>query len=294
MDEIVRMITGDGAVKAIAITGKELVERARQIHDTWAVATAALGRSLMGAAMMGAELKDERGSVTLQIKGGGPLGTITAVADSRGNPRGYVVNHHVDIPRKYEGKLDVGSAVGTDGTLTVIKDIGMKEPYIGSIPLFSGEIAEDLTAYFAASEQIPTACALGVLVNPDGSVACAGGYIVQLLPGADDEVAGRLEEAVRRFGPITAALAEGLDAEGTLNRLLDGMAPELLDRWPVAYRCDCSRERVSRALISMGRAEMEDMIREQGGAELTCQFCDAVYRYSKEELEELLASATKD
>lgn len=291
MDEIVRMITADGAIKATAITGTALVARAREIHGTWPVATAALGRSLMGVAMMGCELKDDRGSVTIQIKGGGPLGTVTVVSDNQGNPRGYVVNGQVDLPRKQEGKLDVGAAVGKDGTLTVIKDLGMKEPYVGSIPLVSGEIAEDLTAYYAASEQLPTACALGVLVRGDGSVACAGGYLVQLLPGADEAVAAKLEEAVRAFGPITKAQSEGLDAEATLKQLLAGMEPELLSRTPVSYRCDCSRDRVERALISMGREELEAMIREQGSAELTCQFCDAVYRFSEAELRALMASA---
>ena len=221
MDEIVRMITGDGAVKAIAITGTDLVERARSIHGTWPVATAALGRTLMGCAMMGAALKERDGSVTLQIKGDGPLGTITAVSDSHGNPRGYLVNGQVDLPRKYEGKLDVGAAVGTDGYLTVIKDIGLKEPYIGRVPLISGEIAEDLTAYFTQSEQVPSACALGVLVDGEGKVVCAGGYLVQLLPGADDEVVDRLEEAIRRFGPITEAVRTGADAAGLLERLLE-------------------------------------------------------------------------
>lgn len=292
MDEIVRMITGDGLVKGIAITGKDLVERARQIHGTWPVATAALGRTLMAASMMGAMLKEERGSVTVQLKGDGPLGTITAVSDSNGNPRGYLHNPAVDVPRKYEGKLDVGAAVGHKGTLTVIKDLGMKEPYIGSIQLVSGEIAEDVTAYFVESEQIPTACALGVLVSADQTVLNAGGYILQLLPGAEDGVIGRLEEAIKKFGPVTGALSEGMDAANVLYKLLDGMEPELLERVPVEYRCYCDRDRVSKAIISLGKEEMEAMIEEQGGAELTCQFCDRVYHFTKEELQALLRSAT--
>jgi len=293
MDEIVRMITHDGAVKAISLTGKTLVEQARQIHHTWPVATAALGRTLMGAAMIGCDLKTDAGSVTVQIKGGGPVGTITAVADSHGNPRGYVTNPQVELPRKYEGKLDVGAAVGTDGTLTVIKDLGMKEPYIGSIPLVSGEIAEDLTAYFAASEQLPTACALGVLLDREGRVLQAGGYLVQLLPGGDDSEAERLEELVRAFGPITTALSQGLDAQQVLEKLLEGWQPDLLDRSPISYQCDCSRDRVERALISLGKAELTDMIEKEGKAELTCQFCDKVYSFTKEDLQGLLASATK-
>ena len=293
MDEIIRMMTGDGMVKAVAVTGKDMVERARQIHKTLPVATAALGRTLMAASMMGDMLKEKDGSVTLQIKGGGPLGAITAVSDSRGNPRGYLQNGQVDIPRKYQGKLDVGTAVGSSGSLTVMKDMGLKEPYIGSVQLVSGEIAEDITAYFVESEQVPTACALGVLVDKDQSVAAAGGYLVQLLPGADESVIQRLEESIARLGPVTDALHGGADAVQLLERVLEGQEPELLERRPVAYKCYCSRERVSRAIISMGKEEMQSLIEEQGGAELTCQFCDKVYRFTKEELQELLEEATR-
>lgn len=293
MDEIVRMMTGDGMVKAVAVTGKDMVERARQIHKTLPVATAALGRTLMAASMMGDMLKEEDGSVTLQIKGGGPLGAITAVSDSRGNPRGYLQNGQVDIPRKYQGKLDVGAAVGSSGSLTVIKDMGLKEPYIGSVQLVSGEIAEDITSYFVESEQVPTACALGVLVDKDQSVAAAGGYLVQLLPGADESVIQRLEESIARLGPVTDALHGGADAVQLLERVLEGQEPELLERRPVAYKCYCSRERVSRAIISMGKEEMQSLIEEQGGAELTCQFCDKVYHFTREDLQELLEEATR-
>lgn len=293
MDEIIRMMTGDGMVKAVAVTGKDMVERARQIHKTLPVATTALGRTLMAASMMGDMLKEEDGSVTLQIKGGGPLGAITAVSDSRGNPRGYLQNGQVDIPRKYQGKLDVGTAVGSSGSLTVMKDMGLKEPYIGSVQLVSGEIAEDITAYFVESEQVPTACALGVLVDKDQSVAAAGGYLVQLLPGADESAIQRLEESIARLGPVTDALHGGADAVQLLERVLEGQEPELLERRPVAYKCYCSRERVSRAIISMGKEEMQSLIEEQGGVELTCQFCDKVYRFTKEELQELLEEATR-
>lgn len=288
MDEIVRMMTGDGTVKATAITGKELTERARQIHKTLPVATAALGRTLMACSMMGNMLKGEDDSLTLRINGGGPLGTITAVSDSTGNVRGYVQNGHVDLPLKGPAKLDVGSAVGQDGYLTVIRDMGLKEPYVGSVALVSGEIAEDLTAYFAESEQIPTACALGVLVDRDQSVLCAGGYILQLLPGADSGLIDRLEKAVSQLGPVTEVLRDGSDAKALLERLLGGMELELLERIPVRYQCYCSKERVARAIISMGEAEIRDMIATQGQADITCQFCDAVYHFSREELEELL------
>ena len=287
-DEIVRAITGDGYVKAVAITGRDLVERARNIHTLLPMATAALGRALLGASMMGDMLKEQAGSLTLQIKGGGPLGTILAVSDCQGNVRGYVQNPHVDLMEKHPGKLDVGAAVGETGTLTVIKDIGLKEPYVGSIGLFSGEIADDLAMYFVESEQVPTACALGVLVGTDQSVTSAGGYLIQLLPGASEEIITKIESGVRKLGPVSAALEGGLDGEGLLRAVLSEFELEILEKHPVEYRCYCSRERVSRALVSMGRAELSSLIEEQGQAELTCQFCDKVYHYSREELEELL------
>ena len=288
MDEIVRAITGDGLVKAVAITGRDIVERARNIHKLLPMATAALGRTLMGASMMGDFLKEEKGALTLQIKGGGPLGTILAVSDWEGNVRGYVGNPQVELMEKHPGKLDVGAAVGLDGTLTVVKDIGLKEPYVGSIGLFSGEIADDLAMYFVESEQIPTACALGVLVGLDQSVTAAGGYLIQLLPGADEDMITRIEAGVRAMGSVSGALAGGLDAEGLLRSVLADFELDILEKHPVEYRCSCSRERVSRALISMGREELKKLIEEQGEAELTCQFCDTVYRFSKEELEQLL------
>ena len=288
-NEIVRAITGDGLVKAAAITGRDIVERARNIHKLFPMATAALGRTLMGASLMGDMLKEEKGSLTLQIKGGGPLGTILAVSDHEGNVRGYVQNPQVELMEQRPGKLDVGAAVGLDGTLTVIKDIGLKEPYVGSIGLFSGEIADDLAMYFVESEQIPTACALGVLVGLDQSVTAAGGYLIQLLPGAGEDIIEKIEAGVRAMGPVSAALAGGLDGEGLLRSVLGDFQLEILEKHPVEYRCYCSRERVSRALISMGREELSSLIEDQGRAELTCQFCDAVYRFSQTELEQLLA-----
>ena len=289
-DEIVRAITADGMVKAAAITARDLVERARNIHTLLPMATAALGRALMGASLMGDMLKEEKGAVTLQIKGGGPLGTVLAVSDHEGNVRGYVQNPHVELMEKYQGKLDVGAAVGCDGTLTVIKDLGLKEPYVGSIGLLSGEIAEDLALYFVESEQIPTACALGVLVGTDQSVAAAGGYLIQLLPGAEEETISRIEEGVRKVGSVSHVLEGGLDGEGLLRAVLGDFSLEILEKHPVEYRCYCSRDRVTRALISMGKQDLSDLIRDQGKAELTCQFCDKVYRYSKEDLEEILAN----
>ena len=289
-DSIIRVLAKDVPVKASAITARDMVERARQIHRTLPVATAALGRALMACSMMGNQLKEEKGSVTLQIKGAGPLGRITVVSDSSGNARGYVQNPQVDLPLKGPAKLDVGSAVGLPGALTVIKDLQMKEPYVGTVPLVSGEIAEDVTSYFAESEQIPTACALGVLVEVDQSVLCAGGYLIQLLPGADDGVISAIEQGIQTVGPVTEALRSGADARALLEQVLGAFELEVLAQEPVEDRCYCSRDRVTRALISMGREELEALIREQGKAELTCQFCDQAYHYSREALEALLAS----
>ena len=276
-------------VQAVAVSTRDLTERARQIHTALPVATAALGRTLAAASMMGNALKEEDASLTLQIKGGGPLGTILAVSDARGNVRGYVQQPHVDLPLRSDGKLDVGGAVGSEGTLTVIKDLCMKEPYVGSVQLLGGEIAEDLAAYFVESEQIPTACALGVLVDRDQSVKAAGGYIIQLLPGAGEDTIAKVEGGVMAAGAVTALLTENDDPEALLRRVLSDFAVEILETSPVAYRCYCTRERVERALISLGAEELEKIVAEQGGCELTCQFCDAVYRYTREELEALAA-----
>lgn len=289
-DEIVRAITGDGLIQAAAITGRDIVERARNIHTTLPVATAALGRALLAASLMGNALKTDKGSLTLQIKGGGPLGTILAVSDNQGNVRGYVQNPDVELMEIEPGKLDVGTAVGETGTLTVIKDLGMKEPYVGSIGMFTGEIADDIAMYFVESEQIPTACALGVRVDTDQSVLAAGGYLIQLLPGADESMIEKIEKGVRGLGSVSKALLDGLDAEGLLRAVLSDFELEVLERHPVEYRCYCSRTRVEQALISMGREELSAMIEEQGEAELSCQFCDKLYNFTREELESLLSN----
>lgn len=292
MDEIVRVLAKDAPVKAMAISAAAMVERARAIHDTWPVATAALGRLLMAASMMGEQLKEENGTVTLRVRGGGPLGTLLAAADSGGNARGYVDEPAVDVPRKAHAKLDVGAAVGSDGELTVVKDIGLKEPYVGSVQLVGGEIAEDVAAYFVESEQIPTACALGVLIAPDQTVQTAGGYLIQLLPGADDDVISAIERGIAQVGAVSAQLDAGVSPLELLQHVLSEFELQILETVPVEYRCTCSRERVSRALISMGQGELRALIDEQGQAELTCQFCDKVYRFSKEDLESLLQEAS--
>ena len=286
-DQVIRVLGKDAPVKASVITARDMVERARQIHRTLPTATAALGRALMGCALMCNQLKEENGSVTLRFQGNGPLGSMTVVSDSTGNARGYVQNPAADPPRKKNGKLDVGAAIGI-GALTVIKDIGLKEPYVGTVPLVTGEVAEDLTTYFVESEQIPSACALGVLVDRDQSVLSAGGYLIQLLPGAGEDVIAAIEAGIGRVGAVSDALSGGKDPLALIQEILSPFELEVVDREEVAYRCYCSRERVTRALISMGRQELSDLIAEQGQAELTCQFCDKVYHYTREELEKLL------
>lgn len=289
-DRIVRAISGDGMVQAAAIYSRNLTERARQIHKTLPVATAALGRALAGTSMMGNALKGQGASLTLQIKGGGPLGTVLAVSDNEGNVRGYVTNPQVELPLRADGKLDVGGAVGHEGTLTVIKDLHMKEPYVGTIDLLGGEVAEDIAGYFVESEQIPTACGLGVLVDRDQSVKSAGGYLIQLMPGATEDTIVKVEGGIMTAGPVSALLEQDLDPEHLLRAVMSDFDLKILETQPVSYKCYCSRERVERALISLGRKELEEMLREQGGCQLSCQFCDTVYDFSKEDLERLLAS----
>lgn len=292
-DRIVRAISSDGMVQAAAIYSRNLTERARQIHKTLPVATAALGRTLAAASMMGNALKGDGASVTLQIKGGGPLGKILAVSDNEGNVRGTVDDPAVDIPLRPDGKLDVGSAVGCDGTLTVIRDLNMKEPYVGSVGLLGGEIAEDLAAYFVESEQIPTACGLGVLVDRDQSVLAAGGYLIQLLPGAGEDVISKVEGGVMAAGSVTGLLRENDDPEAILRKVLSDFDLDILEKSPVEYRCYCSRERMERALISLGPQQLESLIEEQGSAELRCQFCDNVQTFTRQQLETLLSNMKK-
>lgn len=293
-DRLVRAISKDGFVKVVAVSTRDLTERARQIHKTTPVATAALGRTLAAASMMGNALKGEGSSLTLQIKGDGPLGKILAVSDNMGNVRGLVDNPFVDLPLRADGKLDVGSAVGMNGTLTVIRDLNMKEPYVGSVDLLGGEIAEDLAAYFVESEQIPTACGLGVLVDRDQSVLTSGGYLIQLLPGASENIITMVEGGIMAAGPVTKLLQENPDPESLLRRVMPDFELEILETTPIEYRCYCSRERMEKALISMGVEEMESLIEEQGSAELTCHFCDNVQQFTREDLETLLAAMKKN
>ena len=287
-DYLVRGMSMDGFVKVVAIRSTELVRRGARIQDTTPNATAAFGRALTAASMMGNMQKVENGSMTLQIRGGGPIGTITVVSDPEGNVRGCVTEPHVPLVEKYPGKLDVGATVGTDGTLTVIRDLQMKEPYVGSTELISGEIGDDVTAYFAQSEQTPTACALGVLVDRDCSVKVAGGYLVQLLPGAPDDVIDRLEAGIQRAGAVTKMLEAGMTPEDILGQVCGDLGVVFMETTEVSYKCYCSRDRVTSALISLGRKELEEIKAEGKIFPVECQFCDTVYEFTPADIDELL------
>ena len=287
-DYLVRGMSMDGFVKVVAIRSTELVRRGAEIQKTTPNATAALGRALTAASMMGNMQKVENGSMTLQIRGGGPIGTITVVSDAEGNVRGCVTEPKVPLVEKFPGKLDVGATVGTDGTLTVIRDLQMKEPYVGSTELISGEIGDDVTAYFAQSEQTPTACALGVLVDRDCSVKVAGGYLVQLLPGAPDDVIDRLEAGIQRAGAVTKMLEAGLTPEDILGQVCGDLGVVFMETAEVSYKCYCSRDRVTSALISLGRKELEEIRAEGKTFPVECQFCDTVYSFTPDDIRELL------
>ena len=287
-DYLVRGMSMDGFVKVVAIRSTELVRRGAEIQKTTPNATAALGRALTAASMMGNMQKVENGSMTLQIRGGGPIGTITVVSDPTGNVRGCVTEPKVPLVEKYPGKLDVGATVGTDGALTVIRDLQMKEPYIGQVPLVSGEIGDDVTAYFAQSEQTPTACALGVLVDKDQSVKVAGGYLLQLLPGAPEETIDALEKGIQRAGAVTAMLEAGLTPEEILGQVCGDIGVVFMETTEVSYKCYCSRDRVTSALISLGREELTQIAQEGKTFPVECQFCDTVYQFTPENVRELL------
>ena len=278
----------DGFVKAVAIRSTEMVRRGAQIQGTTPNATAAFGRALTAASMMGNMQKVENGSMTMQIKGGGPIGSIVCVSDSQGNVRGYVLEPKVPLVEKYPGKLDVGATVGVDGTLTVIRDLQMKEPYIGSVELISGEIGDDVTAYFAQSEQTPTACALGVLIDRDQSVKVAGGYLLQLLPGAPEETIAALEAGIQRAGAVTTMLEQGMTPEDILGAVCGDLGILFLETTEVGYKCYCSRERVEAALISLGRKELTEIMQEGKTFPVECQFCDETYSFTPSDIEELL------
>lgn len=288
MDRILRCITSDGSIMAAAIDSTNLVYKAQQIHKTSAVATAALGRLLTGASVMGSMLKKENATITLKINGGGPLGTIVAIADSHGNCRGYVDHPDVNLPLKSNGKLDVGSAVGNSGLLGVMRDFGEGSPYMGQIEIVSGEIAEDITNYYATSEQIPTVCALGVLVDKKAhEVLLAGGLLIQVLPGADESAIAQLEKNAADLEPVTTMLAKGMTMEEICEKALTGFQMEVLDEFQINYVCNCSKERVERAISTLKPDDILSLANEKGYMEATCQYCNRSYRLTRQELQEI-------
>ncbi|MBC8569559.1 Hsp33 family molecular chaperone HslO [Zongyangia hominis] len=292
MGKLVRALSEDGGIVCIALDSTDIVAQAERIHQTSAVVTAALGRLLTAASIMGSMLKSEDNSITLRVAGDGPVGALIAVTDGVGNVRGYPVNPVVELPLNGYGKLDVGGAVG-QGVLHVIKDLGLKDPYVGQVPLVSGEIAEDITSYYAVSEQIPTVCGLGVLVNTDLTVLSAGGYLIQLLPGVGEETITRLEANVDKLPPVSQMLHEGMTPQQIIEKALDGFSPNILDETEVSYRCDCSRERVERALLSLGREELGKIAEEEKVTEVGCHFCSKKYRFNRQEIRQLMERAKK-
>lgn len=287
-DYIVRATAADGQVRAFAATTRTMVEEARQAHETSPIATAALGRLLTGAAMMGIMMKGEKDVLTINVRGDGPMQGVTVTADSKGNVKGYVINPDVMLPPNAKGKLDVGGAVGT-GFLNVIKDIGLKEPYVGRIELVSGEIAEDLTYYYVVSEQTPSSVGLGVLMSKENTVEQAGGFIIQLMPGASEEVISKIEGKLSIISSVTSLLSEGLSPESILELLLGDLGMEIMDKVPAKFYCNCSKEHVEKVLISIGKEELQDMINENNPVELKCQFCNEKYEFSVEELKKIHA-----
>ena len=292
-DYMIRATAADGQIRAFAATTKEMVETAKNAHNTSPIATAALGRLMTAAAMMGSDLKGEGELLTLRIEGDGPIGGLLVTADGKGDVKGYAFNPDVMLPPNAQGKLDVGGSLGL-GVLSVIKDIGLKEPYVGTTVLQTSEIAEDLTYYFATSEQVPSSVGLGVLMNKDNTVRQAGGFIIQLLPGASDEIIDRLEAKLSGISSITSLLDAGKTPEEILTDILGEFGLEILKKMPVQFHCDCERSRVEKAIISIGRKEIQDMIDEEKEIEVNCQFCNKHYKFSVDELGEMLKKATRE
>ena len=292
-DYMIRATAADGQIRAFAATTKEMVETAKNAHNTSPIATAALGRLMTAAAMMGSDLKGEGELLTLRIEGDGPIGGLLVTADGKGDVKGYAFNPDVMLPPNAQGKLDVGGSLGL-GVLSVIKDIGLKEPYVGQTQLITGEIAEDLTYYFATSEQVPSSVALGVLMNKDNTVRQAGGFIIQLLPDASDEIIDRLEAKLSGISSITSLLDAGKTPEEILTDILGEFGLEILKKMPVQFHCDCERSRVEKAIISIGKKEIQDMINEGREIEVNCQFCNKHYKFSVDELGEMLKKATRE
>ncbi|MGN1194844.1 MAG: Hsp33 family molecular chaperone HslO [Acutalibacteraceae bacterium] len=293
MGKLIRCISKMGDLTVMAADTTDIVNRAADIHKTSAVTSAALGRLLTAASLMGSSLKGKDDSVTVKLNGNGPAGTVLAVSDSSGNVRGYVQNPVVELPLNQKGKLDVSGAVGTDGFVTVVKDLGLKDPYVGQTPIISGEIAEDITAYFAQSEQIPTVCALGVLVNPDLTIKAAGGFIIQLLPTATNETIDLVEKGLEGIEPISAMIDKSMTPEEICRHVLKHFELDVLDESNPVYKCYCSRERTEKALISVGRQGLTEMAEDET-TEVCCQFCDKKYHFSSEQIKNLISKAAKD
>lgn len=285
-DYLVKAIAFDGQVRAYVARTTETVSEAQRRHDTWATASAALGRTITGAVMTGAMLKG-KDKLTVKVEGDGPIGAIIADANGKGEVRGYVSNPHVDFESNEMGKLDVSRAVGTAGTLSVVKDLGMQEHFTGQVPLISGEIGEDFTYYFVSSEQVPSSVGVGVIVNPDHTILASGGVIVQMMPGATELTAKRVEKNIQQVEPISSLIQSGLSPEDILYKWLGRENVKILDRMGVEFRCSCSRERIANGIISLGKEEIQSMIEEDGSAEATCHFCRATYHFDRSELEEL-------
>ncbi len=286
MSELVRMISADGTLTVIAAETTDIVKRMKRIHQTSPVTSVALGRLITAASMMGAVLKGQDDSITLRLNGGGPAGSIIAVSDSQGNVRGYVSNPVVEDMINDKGRLDVAGAVGKEGTLTVMKDLGMKEPYIGQIPILSGEIAEDITSYFAISEQLPSVCALGVALKPSSAIKVAGGFIIQLLPTAMEDTIEKVEECIKGLEPITQMLSDGMTPEEICRHVLSKFELEVLDASTPEYKCNCSKERVSKALLTLGKEDLADMANDPV-TEVSCHFCEKKYKFTSDEIKEL-------
>ena len=288
MDYIIRATGSNGQIRAFVGTTTNMVETSRKFHSTTPVASAALGRTLTATSIMGLMMKNDNDKLTIIIKGGGPIGSIVTTSDSKGIVKGYVANPDVEVPLKYAGKLDVGAAVGNNGSITVIKDLGLREPYNGSYPLVNGEIAEDFTSYFTFSEQTPSAVALGVLVDVDRTIKAAGGFIVQLMPDATEETISKLEENIGKIDAISKLIESGKTPEEILNLVLDGLNPEILQKHEVKFECDCSKERFENALITIGKKDMQEILQEDKQAEIGCHFCNVKYQFNEEDLKKIL------
>jgi molecular chaperone Hsp33 len=286
-DYLIKATTFNGMVRAYAIRSTNMVEEARRRQDTWATASAAMGRTMTISTMMGAMLKGEN-SLTVKVEGGGPIGVIVADANAKGEVRSYVTNPHVDFDLNEKGKLDVSRAVGTTGSLSIVKDLGLRDFFTGQVPIVSGEISEDFTYYFATSEQVPSAVGAGVLVNPDHTILASGGFIVQVMPGADEDVVEKLEKKVTSFPPISSLVQQGKTPEEILELLFEGEELKIHEKMPVQFKCKCSKERLANAIIGLGNDEIRQMIDEDHGAEASCHFCNEKYQFTEEELEELI------